>query len=69
MLTNDISKNESTFSYSADISKFNKIKKYRLKNKQKTKILKYEKLKKFIVNELNNKQSLKAIAGRSKIAY
>ena len=68
-LTNDISKNESTFSYSADISKFNKIKKYRLKNKQKTKILKYEKLKKFIVNELNNKQSLKAIAGRSKIAY
>ena len=39
------------------------------KNKQKIKILKFEKLREFIKNELNNKQSLKAIAGKSKLAY
>ncbi len=44
-------------------------KKYKFKNKQKTKILKCEKLREFIKNELNNKQSLKAIAGKSKIIY
>ncbi len=43
--------------------------KYKSKNKQKIKILKYEKIKEFIVNELDNKQSLKTIIGRSKIAY
>ena len=43
--------------------------KYESKNKQKTKILKFDKLREFIINELNNKQSLKAIAGRSKLAY
>ena len=68
-LTNSISKIALTFSYSADISRFNRIKKYKSKNKQKTKILKFEKLREFIINELNNKQSLKAIAGRSKLAY
>ena len=49
------SKIASTCSYSSDISKFNKIKKYESKNKQKTKNLKFEKLREFIVNELNNK--------------
>ena len=68
-LTNIISKIALTFSYSADISRFNRIKKYKSKNKQKTKILKFEKLREFIKNELNNKQSLKAIGGRSKLAY
>lgn len=58
-----------TFSYSSDISRFNRIKKYESKNKQKTKILKFENLREFIINELNNKQSLKAITGRSKLAY
>lgn len=41
-LTNNISKIALTFSYSADISRFNRIKKYESKNKQKTKILKFE---------------------------
>lgn len=40
-----------------------------LRINKKTRILKYKKLKEFIVNELNNKQSLKAITGRNKIAY
>ncbi len=68
-LTNSISKIALTFSYSADISRFHRIKKYKSKNKQKTKILKFEKLREFIKNELNNKQSLKAIAGTSKLVY
>ena len=63
-LTNSNSKIVLTFSYSADISRFNES-----KNKQKIKILKFEKLREFIKNELNNKQSLKAIAGKSKLAY
>ena len=36
-LTNNISKIALTFSYSADISRFNRIKKYKSKNKQKNK--------------------------------
>ena len=38
-LTNKISKIALTFSYSADISRFNRIKKYESKNKQKRKFL------------------------------
>ena len=44
-LTNCISKIALTFSYSADISRFNRIKKYKSKNKQKTKIQNLKNLK------------------------
>ena len=59
-LTNNNSKIVLTFSYSADISRFNKIKKYKSKNKQKNKDSKIEKLREFIKNELNNKQKSKS---------
>ena len=59
-LTNYISKIALTFSYSADISRFNRIKKYKSKNKQKNKDSKIEKLREFIKNELNNKQKSKS---------
>ena len=55
-LTNIISKIALTFSYSADISRFNRIKKYKSKNKQKTKILKFENLENSLkMNSITNK--------------
>ena len=68
-LINDINKNLCTFSYSADVSRFNRIKKYKTRNKERPKIFAFPKLKGFIIKELKNNQSLKSIAGRSKIAY
>ena len=43
-LTNDISKIESTFSYSADVSRFNRIKKYKIRNNEKLKIFEFPNL-------------------------
>ena len=68
-LIDDISKNSCTFSYSSTIAQTNRINKYKNKNKQAIKILKFDKLRDFVIKNLENKQSLKAIAGRSKIAY
>ena len=68
-LIDDISKNSCTFSYSSTIAQTNRINKYKNRNKQAIKILKFDKLRDFVIKNLENKQSLKAIAGRSKIAY
>ena len=68
-LINNINKNLCTFSYSADVSRFNRIKKYKTRNKKRPKIFAFPKLRGFIIKELKNNQSLKSIAERSKIAY
>jgi len=67
-LSNDVSKEESTFSYSKDASDNyhkNMIKKKKFES---TKISKFPKLREFIKSKLN-KQSLKGIGGRTKLEF
>ena len=44
-LINNINKNLCTFSYSADVSRFNRIKKYKTRNKKRPKIFAFPKLR------------------------
>jgi hypothetical protein len=55
-LTNNISKIALTFSYSADISRYNRIKKYKSKNKQKLRFLNLKNLENSLkMNSITNK--------------